>query len=135
MSFYQSHRILPGRAGPNMLIAVALYGVCISGFGISTSFPLSLLLLALSGVFDNISVVLRSTLLQTLTPRHLLGRVAAVNAIFIGSSNEIGAFESGVAARLVGTVPAVVVGGSIPILVVALVAWRVQGLRRLEKLG
>jgi MFS family permease len=135
MSLYQSHRRLPGRAGPNMLIAVALYGVCISGFGFSTSFPLSVFLLALSGVFDNVSVVLRSTLLQTLTPRHLLGRVAAVNAVFIGSSNEIGAFESGVAARLIGTVPAVVLGGLVPMLVVALIAWRVPGLRQLEKLG
>jgi MFS family permease len=134
MSLYQSHRPLPGRAGPNMLVAVALYGVCISGFGLSTSFPLSLVLLALSGVFDNVSVVLRSTLLQTLTPRHLLGRVAAVNSIFIGSSNEIGAFESGVAARALGTVPAVVLGGAIPLLVVGLVAWGVPGLRQLEKL-
>ncbi|MEO8276346.1 MAG: MFS transporter [Thermoanaerobaculia bacterium] len=135
MSVYQSHRSLPGRAGPNMLIAVALYGVCISGFGLSTSFPLSLLLLALSGVFDNVSVVLRSTLLQTLTPRHLLGRVAAVNAVFIGSSNEIGAFESGVAARVIGTVPAVVLGGVVPLIVVGIVTASVRGLRQLEKLG
>jgi hypothetical protein len=85
--------------------------------------------------FDNVSVVMRSTLLQTLTPRHLLGRVAAVNAVFIGSSNEIGAFESGVAARLFGAVPAVVFGGVVPILVVALIAWRVPPLRRLERLA
>jgi MFS family permease len=135
MSVFLSHRRLPGRAGPNMLISVACYGLCISGFGISKSFPLSVLLLCLSGVFDNVSVVLRSTLLQTLTPRHLLGRVASVNAIFIGSSNEIGAFESGVAARLLGTVPAVVLGGFIPLLVVGLITWLVPGLRRLEKLG
>jgi hypothetical protein len=86
-------------------------------------------------MFDNISVVLRSTLLQTLTPRQLLGRVAAVNAIFIGSSNEIGAFESGVVARLLGAVPAVLLGGFVPILVVALIAWRVPELRRLEHIG
>ncbi len=96
---------------------------------------LSVLLLGLSGMFDNVSVVMRSTLLQTLTPRHLLGRVAAVNAVFIGSSNEIGAFESGVAARLIGPVPAVVLGGVVPMLVVALIAWRVPPLRQLERLG
>jgi hypothetical protein len=92
-------------------------------------------LLLISGVFDNVSVVLRSTLLQTLTPRHLLGRVAGVNAIFIGSSNEIGAFESGVAARLLGAVPAVLLGGFVPIVVVALIAWRVPDLRRLERVA
>jgi MFS family permease len=135
MSLYLSHRPLRGRLGRALLLSVALYGVCISGFGISRSFPLSLLLLSLSGMFDNISVVLRSTLLQTLSPRSLLGRVAAVNAVFIGSSNEIGAFESGVAARLIGAVPAVVLGGVVPILVVGLIAWRVPDLRRLEKIG
>ena len=135
MSLYLSHRPLRGRMGRALLVSVALYGLCISGFGISRSFPLSIGLLLLSGMFDNISVVLRSTLLQTLTPRQLLGRVAAVNAIFIGSSNEIGAFESGVAARLLGAVPAVLLGGFVPILVVALIAWRVPDLRRLEQIG
>jgi len=135
MSIYLSHRPLRARAGWTMMISVALYGICISGFGLSRSFPLSVLLLGLSGMFDNVSVVMRSTLLQTLTPRHLLGRVAAVNAVFIGSSNEIGAFESGVAARLFGAVPAVVFGGVVPILVVALIAWRVPALRRLQAIG
>jgi sugar phosphate permease len=135
MSLYLSHRPLRGRMGRALLVSVALYGLCISGFGISRSFPLSIGLLLLSGMFDNISVVLRSTLLQTLTPRQLLGRVAAVNAIFIGSSNEIGAFESGVAARLLGAVPAVLLGGFVPIVVVALIAWRVPELRRLEQIG
>lgn len=135
MSVYLSHRPLAGRQGRWLLGSVALYGVCISAFGLSTSFGLSVLLLALSGMFDNVSVVLRSTLLQTLTPRHLLGRVAAVNAVFIGSSNEIGAFESGVAARLLGAVPAVVLGGTVPILVVGLIAWRIPALRRLERVA
>ncbi len=94
-----------------------------------------MILLALSGMFDNVSVVMRSTLLQTVTPRHLLGRVSAVNAIFIGSSNEIGAFESGVAAKLLGPVPAVLLGGMVPIFVVAMIAWRVPTLRRLEKIA
>jgi MFS family permease len=135
MSVFLSHRPMKGRAGWILLVSVALYGLCISGFGLSLSFPLSVLLLGLSGMFDNVSVVMRSTLLQTLTPRHLLGRVAAVNAIFIGSSNEIGAFESGVAAKLIGPVSAVMLGGIVPILVVGLIAWRVPTLRRLERLA
>jgi MFS family permease len=133
MSLFQSYRPLKRRMGRVLLVSVALYGLCISGFGVSRSFPLSVALLLMSGVFDNVSVVLRSTLIQTLTPRHLLGRVAAVNSIFIGSSNEVGAFESGVAARLIGAVPAVVLGGLVPILVVATIAWRVPQLRRLER--
>jgi hypothetical protein len=135
MSLYQSYRPLQGRMGRILLTSVVLYGLCISGFGLSRNFPLSVALLLVSGVFDNVSVVLRSTLLQTLTPRHLLGRVAGVNAIFIGSSNEVGAFESGVAARLIGAVPAVLLGGFVPIVVVALIAWRVPELRRLERVA
>lgn len=135
MSLYQSHRPLQGRMGRILLTSVALYGLCISAFGASRNFPLSVALLLASGVFDNVSVLLRSTLLQTLTPGYLLGRVAAVNAIFIGSSNEIGAFESGVAARLLGAVPTVLLGGFVPIVVVAIIAWRVPDLRRLERVA
>ena len=94
-----------------MLIAVGVFALAIIGFGLSRNFTLSLALLALSGMADNVSVVIRSTLIQVLTPREMLGRVASVNAIFIGSSNELGAFESGVAAALLGTVPAVLLGG------------------------
>jgi len=83
---------------------------------------------------DMVSVVIRSTLLQISTPEGLLGRVSSVNQIFIGSSNEIGAFESGVAARLMGTVPSVVFGGTVTLLVVAVTAWRVPELRRLGRL-
>jgi hypothetical protein len=83
---------------------------------------------------DMVSVVIRSTLLQVSTPPGLLGRVSAVNQIFIGSSNEIGAFESGVAARLMGTVPSVVFGGTVTLLVVAVTAWRFPQLRRLGSL-
>ena len=135
MSVYQAYRPLLRRMGRVMLVAVTLYGLCISAFGVSRNFALSVALLLLSGVFDNISVVLRSTLLQTLTPRHLLGRVAAVNAIFIGSSNEIGGFESGVAARLLGAVPAVVLGGFVPILVVTSIAVAIPQLRRLDRIA
>lgn len=135
MSVSQAHRPLVRRMGRVMLVSVSLYGLCISGFGVSRSFALSVALLLLSGVFDNVSVVLRSTLLQTLTPRHLLGRVAAVNAIFIGSSNEVGAFESGVAARLLGAVPAVVLGGFVPIVVVTAIAVLIPQLRRLDRIA
>lgn len=135
MSVYQAYRPLVRRMGRVMLVSVTLYGLCIAAFGVSRNFALSVALLLFSGVFDNISVVLRSTLLQTLTPRHLLGRVAAVNAIFIGSSNEVGAFESGVAARLLGAVPAVVLGGFVPVLVVTSIAVVIPQLRRLDRIA
>jgi hypothetical protein len=85
-------------------------------------------------MLDNVSVVIRSTLLTLRTPQHMLGRVAAVNQIFIGSSNEIGSFESGVAAKLLGTVRSVIVGGFITLGVVGVTAWKVPELRRLDEL-
>lgn len=135
MAVYLSHRRPIERAGPTLLGAVAAFGLCMIGFGLSRSFPFSLLLLAMSGMADNVSVVLRSTLLQTLPPPEMLGRVAAVNSIFIGSSNEIGAFESGVTARLLGTVPSVVVGGCMTLVVVGIAALRVPQLRKLGRLA
>ena len=81
-----------------------------------------------------VSVVVRSTLLQVFTPQHLLGRVSAVNSIFIGSSNEIGAFESGVTAKLLGAVPSVLFGGTMTLIVVAVTAWRIPALRRLREI-
>jgi MFS family permease len=111
MSIYLAHRRPFRRAGRALLLAVGLFAACIIGFGLSRSFELSLVLLGVSGMADNVSVVIRSTLLQVLTPEHLFGRVSSVNAIFIGSSNELGAFESGVAAKLLGTVTSVILGG------------------------
>lgn len=134
MSLYLAHRRPFTRAGPALLLAVATFAVCIIGFGVSRSFVLSVALLAISGMADNVSVVIRSTLLQVLTPEHLLGRVSSVNAIFIGSSNEIGAFESGVVAKLIGTVRAVVLGGVASLAVVGLVAARTPRLRRLGRI-
>jgi MFS family permease len=134
MSLIVAHGRPMTRAGRALLVNVALFGACMIAFGLSRSFALSLALLAASGMVDTISVVVRSTLLQVLTPDALLGRVAAVNAIFIGSSNEVGAFESGVAARLLGAVPAVVLGGAATLGVVAATAWRVPELRRLREL-
>jgi MFS family permease len=135
MSLVLAHRPPFGRAGRTLLLNVALFGLAMIGFGLSRDFLLSLILLAASGMVDTVSVVVRSTLLQVLTPNHLLGRVSAVNAIFIGSSNEIGAFESGVAAKLLGTVPSVVAGGIVTLAVVAITALRAPELRRLRKIG
>jgi hypothetical protein len=85
-------------------------------------------------MLDMVSVVIRSTLLQVFTPPNLLGRVSAVNSIFIGSSNEIGAFESGLAAKLLGTVPSVLFGGAMTLLVVVVTAWRLPELRKLKEI-
>jgi len=133
-SVYLAHRPPFRRAGRTLLYAVGAFALCIIGFGLSRSFFLSLVLLAVSGMADNVSVLIRSTLLQLLTPAHLYGRVTSVNSIFVGSSNEIGAFESGVAARLLGTVLSVVLGGLASLGVVAAVGWKVPRLRRLGRI-
>jgi len=100
-----------------MLWAVTGFAVCMIGFGLSTSFYLSLFFLALSGLFDTISVIIRGTLKQILTPDRMRGRVSAISSMFIISSNEIGAFEAGLAARFMGLVPSVVFGGVVSLLV------------------
>ncbi len=104
-------------AGYNLLIGVCGFGISIIIFAISSNFYLSLFLLALSGMFDNISVILRNTIMQLFTPDNMRGRVASVNSIFIGSSNEIGSFESGLAAKLLGLIPSVIFGGSMTVLI------------------
>lgn len=119
----------PGKPGILLLYCVAGFGLCMIGFALSTSFILSLVLLFLSGAFDSVSVVTRGNILQLQTPDHMRGRVSAVNTMFIGSSNEIGAFESGVAAKLMGTIPSVVFGGSMTLLVVGITAWKARTLR------
>ncbi len=134
MSLYMAHREPLRHAGSVLLSAVAAFALCIIGFGLSTNFFLSVALLCVSGMADNLSVLIRSTLLQVKTPSHLLGRVSSVNAIFVGSSNELGAFESGVAAKLLGTVPSVIFGGAASLLVVAAVGIRIPMLRRLGRL-
>lgn len=106
------------KAGMKLLAAIFVFGLCIITFGISTIFWLSVAALFLSGVADGISVVIRQTILQLKTPDHMRGRVAAVNSMFVGSSNELGAFESGLTARLMGTVTSVVFGGSMTLLTV-----------------
>jgi MFS family permease len=119
-------------AGRLLLLAVAGFGLCIIGFALSRAFWLSAAMLMLSGMCDGVSVVLRSTILQLATPDAMRGRVASINGIFIGSSNELGAFESGVAARLMGLVPSVVFGGCMTLGVVAVTARLVPRLRRLD---
>ncbi|SMO58726.1 MFS transporter [Solitalea koreensis] len=103
----------------NLIIAVSGFGIATILFGLSTNLYLSLFFLFLTGAFDSVSVIVRSTIFQMLTPDHMRGRVSAVNSMFIGSSNEIGAFESGVTAKLFGTAPAVIFGGSMTLLIVA----------------
>lgn len=120
--------------GHVLLWSVTGFGTCMVLFGLSRSFPLSVALLVASGVFDMVSVVIRSTLLQSRTPEALLGRVSSVNQIFVGSSNEIGMFESGVTARWWGASPSVVVGGVATLGVVGVIAWFVPTLRRLGRL-
>jgi len=102
---------LKTHAGWKLGAALVGFGICTIVFGVSTSFPLSMAMLLLIGIFDGLSVVIRSTILQLKTPEAMRGRVAAVNTMFVSSSNEIGALESGLAARWLGTVPSVVAGG------------------------
>jgi MFS family permease len=119
-------------AGRWLLSAVAGFGLCIIGFGLATSFWLAFALLLFSGVCDGLSVVLRQTILQLATPDAMRGRVTAINGVFIGSSNELGAFESGVSARLLGLVPSVIFGGVMTLTVVGITAKFAPKLRKLE---
>jgi MFS family permease len=114
------------RPGRVLLIVVALFGAVTVAFGLSTSFTLSVVLLVIMGALDNISVVIRLTLEQMVVPDRIRGRVSAVHYVFIGMSNELGGAESGVAAAVLGTVPAIVAGGAVAVFVVGVVAakWR-----------
>ena len=118
--------------GKKLLIAVFVFGVSIIGFGLSSLFWLSVLLLFISGAADGISMIVRQTILQLKTPDNMRGRVASVNSIFVGSSNELGAFESGVAAKLLGTVTAVVFGGCMTLLTVGTTALISPTFRKLD---
>jgi MFS family permease len=116
--------------GVTLLLVVAGFGVCMIGFGLSTHFYLSMAFLALSGAFDSVSMIVRGTIMQLLTPEKMRGRVSAVNSMFIISSNEIGAFESGVAASFLGLVPSIIFGGVGTLIVVAVTAVMVPSLRK-----
>ncbi|HZV61686.1 MAG TPA: MFS transporter [Methylophilaceae bacterium] len=119
-------------AGRILLCAVAGFGLCTIAFALTRHFWMAWFILMLSGVFDGISVVLRSTIMQLVTPDNMRGRVASINGIFIGSSNELGAFEQGVAARLLGLVPALVFGGLMTLSVVGITARFAPKLRKLN---
>lgn len=118
-------------AGRWLLFAVAGFGLCMIAFALSKSFWLSACILMAAGAFDGVSVVLRSTIMQLATPDAMRGRVSAINGIFIGSSNELGAFESGVAARLMGLIPSVIFGGMMTLSVVGVIAKTSPKLRKL----
>lgn len=120
------------KTGEVLFICVAAFGICMIIFALSTNFYLSVMALAFSGGFDSVSVIIRQTILQVFTPDEMKGRVAAVNSIFIGSSNEIGAFESGFAAKLLGVVPSVVFGGIMTIVVVISSMFIFPGLKKME---
>ena len=117
-----------GKPWRNLLIAVTGFGLSIICFGLSRSFYLSLIFLFTEGAFDSVSVIIRGTIMQLLTPDHMRGRVSAVNSMFIGSSNEIGAFESGTAAKLLGTVPSVIFGGTVTLVIVTITFLKTQKL-------
>ena len=134
MGLWLAHHPPQHRAGLVLLACVAGFGLCWIGFAVSWSFWLSMALLAVSGALDNVSVVLRNTLLQARTPPEMMGRVQAVGGFFIGSSNELGAFESGLAARLLGVIPSVVFGGCMTLGIVGFTGWKVPELRRLKKI-
>jgi predicted MFS family arabinose efflux permease len=122
------------RAGVKMLVCVALFGVATVVFGLSRSFALSLAALTIAGAADMVSVFVRSAVVQLATPDAMRGRVSAVNMVFIGASNELGEFESGVTAQWLGAVPAVVMGGVGTLLVVALWALFFPRLRSVDRL-
>lgn len=123
------------RSGVKLLWAVGGFGACIIFFALSGNFWLSLTLLALSGMFDNVSVIIRGTILQMYTPDEMRGRVASVNSLFVGSSNELGSFESGLAAKIMGLVPSVVFGGAMTVSIVLATAGFAPKLRKMEIKG
>jgi MFS family permease len=129
-----AHYPLRRRAGLSMLYCISGFGVCTIVFGLSHSMVLSLIALMLTGAFDMVSVIVRSTLVQLTTPDEMRGRVSAVNMLFIGASNEVGQFESGITAQWFGAVPAVVLGGAGTIAIVLAWNWLFPSLRKVDKL-
>src|SRR5580698_3278567 len=134
MAVALAHRPLRGRSGPALFWSVGGFGICTILFGVSTSLVLSLLALIFLGASDMVSVIIRATLVQLRTPDEMRGRVTAVDMVFIGASNELGQFESGLTAQWFGTVPAVVLGGIGTLVVIAIWAWRFPELRNAGEL-
>ena len=135
MAFFLTHWPLRHKVGAKMFVAVAVFGVATIIFGLSTWFPVSLLALFMLGASDMVSVNIRGSLIQLSTPDYMRGRVSAVSMLFIGASNELGEFESGTTAALMGTVPAVVVGGIGTLLVVGWWMKLFPPLRQVNKFG
>jgi hypothetical protein len=134
MAVVVAHRPFARRAGATMLACVAGFGICTMVFGLSRNLALSLAALAALGALDMVSVIIRHTVIQLGTPDEMRGRVSSVNMVFIGASNEVGQFESGLTAQWFGTVPAVVLGGIGTVLVVAVWAVLFPALRRVDRL-
>jgi MFS family permease len=134
MAVVAAYRPIGRRAGARMLWCVAGFGAGIVVFGLSRSLVVSLVALVVVGACDMVSVIVRHTLVQLMTPDEMRGRVSAVNMVFIGASNELGQFESGITAQWFGTVPAVVLGGLGTMAIVALWAWRFPALRKVDRL-
>jgi len=132
VGLWLARRPLQRNAGRVLLFAVAGFGLCVIGFGLSSNFWLSAAILLFYGAFDGVSVVVRSTILQLATPEEMRGRVSSINGIFISSSNELGAFYAGTMAKLLGLVPAVVLGGFAVLSVAGITAWKNPTLRRLN---
>lgn len=132
MGTFLAHKPPMVKAGKYLYFSVAGFGLSIILFAISRNYYLSFGLLMMSGMFDNISVIIRATTMQLVTPDEMRGRVASVNSIFIGSSNEIGSFESGLAAKLMGLVPSVIFGGGMTLLVVIIASKVFPKLRTLN---
>ena len=118
--------------GKKLLLAVAGFGVCIIVFALSKIFWLSFIMLLLSGILDGFSMIVRGTIVQLKTPDHMRGRVMSVNSMFINSSNELGQFESGVAAKALGVIPSVVFGGAMTLLVVGVTWFKAPALKKME---
>jgi predicted MFS family arabinose efflux permease len=135
MALWLAYRPVERNTGKTLLGCVALFGACMVGFGLSTSFALSMTLLAIAGAADMVSVVMRHTLVQLNTPDDMRGRVSAVSLIFVGASNELGEFESGLAANALGVVPSVVFGGVATLAVVLLWSRLFPSLRRVDRLN
>jgi predicted MFS family arabinose efflux permease len=132
MAILVAHWPLRRNAGTAMLWCVAGFGLCTIVFGLSRNLILSLAALALTGALDMVSIIVRQTMVQLATPDDMRGRVSAVNMIFVGASNEVGQFESGLTAQWFGAAPSVILGGAGTILVVALWAWLFPALRRAQ---
>jgi MFS family permease len=130
-----AHYPLRRRAGLSMLYCVFGFGVFTIVFGLSHNFVLSLIALTLTGAFDMVSVIVRSTLIQLQTPDEMRGRVSAVYVLFVGASNEFGQFESGITAQWFGTVPAVVLGGAGTIAIVLAWNWLFPSIRKVDRLS